>query len=115
MQENEQYRLAVAYLEAGDPLEALRLLEPLEDELHEQAGGQLLLGRVYYHSAQLSRAQEALERAVELAPTDAYARFALGRTLQRRSRHGEAVVHFRVAAALDPRPEFRDALTDSAA
>jgi Flp pilus assembly protein TadD len=44
---------------------------------------------------------------VEMAPTDAYARFALGRTLQRRSRHDEAKVHFRVAAALDPRPQFR--------
>lgn len=108
MQEPERYRLAEVYLEAGDPLEALRLLEPLADELRTQAGGQLLLGRVYYHTAQLARAQEALERAVEMAPTDAYARFALGRTLQRRSRHDEAKVHFRVAAALDPRPEFRE-------
>jgi Flp pilus assembly protein TadD len=106
MQETERYRLAEAYLDAGDPLEALRLLEPLTDELRMHAGGQLLLGRAYYHSAQLGRAQEALERAVEMAPTDAYARFALGRTLQRRSRHDEAKVHFRVAAALDSRPEF---------
>ena len=109
MQETEQYRLAEAYLEAGDPLEALRLLEPLADELREQAGGLLLLGRAYFHSAQLTRAQDALERVVELAPTDAYARFALGRTLQRRSRHAEAAVHLRVAAALDPRPEFQEA------
>jgi Flp pilus assembly protein TadD len=43
-----------------------------------------------------------------MAPTDAYARFALGRTLQRRSRHDDAEVHFRVAAALDPHPEFRE-------
>ena len=115
MQETEQFRLAQAYLEAGDPLEAVRLLEPLADELRGQAGGQLLLGRAYYHSAQLGRAQEAFERAVELAPTDAYARFALGRTLQRSSRHDEAGVHLRVAAALDPRPEFRDALPAAAA
>jgi Flp pilus assembly protein TadD len=107
MQETERYRLAELYLETGDPLEALRLLEPLADELRTHAGGQLLLGRAYYHSAQLARAQEALERVVEMAPTDAYARFALGRTLQRRSRHDEAKVHFRVAAALDPSPQFR--------
>jgi Flp pilus assembly protein TadD len=108
MQETERYRLAEVHLEAGDPLEALRLLEPLADELRTHAGGQLLLGRAYYHSAQLARAQDAFERVVEMAPTDAYARFALGRTLQRRSRHDEAEVHFRVAAALDPRPEFRE-------
>jgi hypothetical protein len=38
---------------------------------------------------------------LNLAPTDAYARFALGPTLQRRSRHDEAEVHFRVVAVLD--------------
>ena len=108
MEETERYRLAEAYLEAGGPLEALRLLEPMTDELRTHAGGQLLLGRAFYHSAQLARAQEALERVVEMAPTDAYARFVLGRTLQRRSRHDEARVHFRVAAALDPRSEFRE-------
>jgi Flp pilus assembly protein TadD len=108
MHEIERYRLAEVYLDAGDPLEALRLLEPLADELRTHAGGQLLLGRAYYHSAQLAKAQDALERAVEMAPTDAYARLALGRTLQRRSRHQQAEVHLRVAAALDPRPEFRE-------
>jgi Flp pilus assembly protein TadD len=108
MQETERYRLAEVYLDAGDPLEALSLLEPLAHELRRHAGGQLLLGRAYYHSAQLARAQDALERAVEMAPTDAYARLVLGRTLQRRSRHEEARVHLRVAAALDPRPEFRE-------
>jgi energy-coupling factor transporter ATP-binding protein EcfA2 len=51
----------------------LRLLELLADELRTHAGGQLLLGRACYHSAQLARAQDALERAVEMAPTDAYA------------------------------------------
>jgi tetratricopeptide (TPR) repeat protein len=108
MLENERYRLAGAYLDAGKPLEALNLLEPLAEELRGQAAGQLLLGRAYYHSAQLGKAQEALESAVALAPTDAYARFALGRTLQRRSRHQEAGVHFRIAAAMDDRPEFRE-------
>lgn len=108
MQDTQRYRLAEAYLDAGDPLEALRLLDPLASELRTHAGGLLLLGRAYYHSAQLSRAQDALERAVEMAPTDAYARVLLGRTLQRRSRHEEARVHFRVAAAMDPRPEFRE-------
>lgn len=108
MHETLRYRLAEVHLDAGDPLKALQLLEPLVDELRTHAAGQLLLGRAYYHSAQLARAQDAFERVVEMAPTDAYARFALGRTLQRRSRHGEAEVHFRVAAALDPRPEFRE-------
>jgi Flp pilus assembly protein TadD len=108
MHETDRYRLATALLESGDPLGALELLEPMAEQLAEMAGGQLLLGRAYYHSAQLGRAEEALGRAVELAPTDAYARFILGRTLQRQSRHHEAARHFRVAAALDGRAEFRE-------
>ena len=107
MSEMERYRLAEGFLDIGKPLEALDLLEPMAAQL-AGASGQLLLGRAYFHSAQLNRARAALERSVELAPTDAYARFVLGRTLQRQSRHDEAATHFRVAAALDPRPEFCD-------
>lgn len=108
MHETDRYRLATALLEAGDPLGALDLLEPMADQLDDMAAGQLLLGRAYYHSAQLQRAEKALVRVVDLAPTDAYARFVLGRTLQRQSRHAEAAVQFRVAAALDDNPEFRE-------
>lgn len=60
MVETGRYRLAELYLQAGDPLEALRLLEPLTDNLRTHASGQLLLGRACYHSAQLARAREAL-------------------------------------------------------
>ncbi|HEY4422332.1 MAG TPA: tetratricopeptide repeat protein [Pseudonocardia sp.] len=108
LQEIDRYRMAGLHLDMGDPLEALKLLEPMADGLREHAAGQLLLGRAYYHSAQLGKAQEALERAVSLAPTDAYMRFILGRTLQRRSRHEEAGVQFRIAAALEDRPEYSE-------
>lgn len=100
------YRMAESWLDDGRPLEALQMLEPARDELRDSAAGRLLLGRAYYHSAQLRRAEETLGRAVELAPTDAYARFLLGRTLQRQSRHADALVHLRLAAALDPRPDY---------
>ncbi|MCW0212263.1 MAG: tetratricopeptide repeat protein [Pseudonocardia sp.] len=96
------YRLAEGQLESGRPLDALALLEPLADELRDGAAGSLLLARAYYRSAQLRRAEEELTRAVELAPTDAYARALLGRTLQRQSRHADALPHLRLAAALDP-------------
>lgn len=96
------YRLAEGQLDGGRPLEALAMLGPLADQLRDGAAGSLLLGRAYYRSAQLRRAEEELTRAVELAPADAYARALLGRTLQRQSRHAEALVHLRLAAALDP-------------
>jgi hypothetical protein len=62
----ERLRLAEAYLDGGDPLQAPDMLAPLHDDLDGQAADQLLLARAYYHSAQLGRAQATLENLVEL-------------------------------------------------
>ncbi len=96
------YRMAEGRLAGGRPLEALSMLTPRSEELLETAAGAMLLGRAYYKSAQLTRAERTLERAVELAPTDSFARYLLGRTLQRQSRHAEALPHLRLAAAQNP-------------
>jgi thioredoxin-like negative regulator of GroEL len=104
----DRFRLAEAYLDGGDALRAVDELAALGDELDGHAAGQLLLARAYYHSAQLARAQEVLERLVAAAPTDHYARFLLGRTCERRSRPAEALAHYRLAAAMSGRPEYRE-------
>ena len=96
------YRMALGWLDGGRPLEALQMLEPRAAELRGSAAGALLLGRAYYRSAQLRKAEEELRRAVELAPADSYARYLLGRTLQRQSRHADALPHLRLAAAQNP-------------
>jgi len=59
-----------------------------------------LLARSYFGSAQLSRAEQALARLVDLAPANGWARRALARTLERQSRRDEAAVHHRLADAL---------------
>jgi Flp pilus assembly protein TadD len=59
-----------------------------------------LLARAYFGSAQLGRAEEALVRLVDLAPANGWARRALARTLERRSRADEALPHHRMADAL---------------
>ena len=46
---------------------------------------------------------------LEREPDNAFAHFALARTLQRADRDDEARRHFRLAAALDPRPDFVEA------
>jgi hypothetical protein len=106
----ERVRLAEAYLDAGDALQALDMLAPLQDELVGNDAAQLLLARAYYHSAQLGRAQTTLERLVDSAPSDHYARFLLGRTLERRSRPAAALRHYRLAAAMAANPEYRERL-----
>src|SRR5436309_8939014 len=104
----DRIRLAEAYLDGGNPLQALDMLAPLHQELDGNDAGQLLLARAYYHSAQLGRAQATLERLVDSAPSDHYARFMLGRTLERRNQAAAAVAHYRLAAAMSADPEYRE-------
>ena len=111
----DRYRFAQVLLESGEPLEALALLRPVEEEIDGNVGALLLLGRAYFHSAQLERARQVLARVVDLDPTDAYARFLLGRTLERQSRPAEAQVQYRVAVAMSDRPEYRERLDGLAA
>ena len=47
---------------------------------------------------------------LELDPADHYARFALGKALQRQGRLAEAHAQYKMAAAMDPRPEYQEAL-----
>ncbi|EHK88894.1 hypothetical protein SacazDRAFT_01996 [Saccharomonospora azurea NA-128] len=92
------------------PLEALDALRPLLESDADKPSVQLLAGRAYFHSAQLNRAERALTRVVELDPTDHYARLVLGRTLQRLGRWVEALAQLRIATAMNPTPEYQDAL-----
>jgi Flp pilus assembly protein TadD len=84
----EQFRLAESLVSERRPLDALRELAPVLDAEPNTPSVQLLAGRAYLQSAQLNRAEEAFLRVLEHNPSDHYARFALGRTLQRQSRLG---------------------------
>lgn len=94
------------------PAQALETLAPLLSDEPDSRSVLELAGRAYFARAQLDRAERSFARLVELDPTDAYARFALGRVCERRSRTGEAIGHYRVAAALDPRAEYQQKLAE---
>lgn len=106
------FRQAEALVERRRPLDALKALEPLLDLESDKPSVQLLAGRAYFHSAQLRRAERAFTRVLELDPTDHYARFVLGRTLQRQSRYSEALTQLRMAAAMHPIPEYLEAIAE---
>ena len=97
---HSEYLRADLFFAMGQPTEAARVLEPLVAAEPDHQAALELLARSYFGSAQLSRAEEALTRLVELAPANGWARRALARTLERQSRAHEAVVHHRVADAL---------------
>src|SRR3954452_4055325 len=97
---HSEYLRGDLFLAMGQPTEAARVLERVVAAEPENEAAVELLARAYFGSAQLSRAEEALTRLVVLAPANGWARRALARTLERQSRHGEAVAHHRMADAL---------------
>lgn len=106
----EAFRKAEALLAQRRPLDALRELKKVLAEAGEAPSVQLLAGRAYLGSAQLNRAEEAFRKVLDLDPSDHYARFALGKTLQRLGRLPEAVAQLRMAVAMSPSPEYQEAL-----
>ena len=104
------FRRAEMLMARSRPLDALQALAPVLDSRPNDVSVQLLAGRAYLNSAQLQRAEKAFIRVVELDPADHYARFALGKALQRQGRLQEAHTQLRMAAVMDPRPEYQEAL-----
>ncbi|WP_158842446.1 tetratricopeptide repeat protein [Saccharothrix deserti] len=111
----EAFRRAEELLAKRRPLEALRELRVVLEAAPNRASVQLLAGRAYLGSAQFVRAEAAFRKVVEIDPSDHYARFALGRTLQRQSRLTEALTQLRIAAAMNPSPEYQEALGEVSA
>jgi Flp pilus assembly protein TadD len=106
----ESFRRAEMLIARQRPLDALAALAPVLESRPDSVSVQLLAGRAYLNSAQLQRAEAAFARVVDLDPSDHYARFGLGKALHRQGRLDEAHTQLRMAAAMDPRPEYQEAL-----
>lgn len=104
-----EYRAAEQLVEANDPRGAVKLLDSVITAHPENTAARLLRARAFFQAAQLRSAELEFQLVLEREPDNAFAHFALGRTLQRASRPVEARRHFRLAAALDSRPEYQKA------
>lgn len=111
----ESFRRAETLLAQRRPLEALQELAAVVEAAPDTPSVHLLAGRAYLGSAQLTRAEHAFQRVLELDPSDHYAHFALGRTLQRQGRLVEAKTQLKLAAAMNPVPEYQEALGEVSA
>ena len=100
------FRRGTDLLEAGDyhaaivPLARARDLDPGPTSIREA------LGRAFFHARRYEQARGEFEAIVERAPTNDYALFCLGRSLQQLGRHAEARAPLALAACL--RPDRRD-------
>lgn len=104
------FRRAETLMAQRRPLDAVAALLPVLATQPDDASVQLLAGRAFLDSAQLKRAESAFIRVLELDPADHYARFALGKALHRQGRLTEALAQLKMALAMDPRPEYQDAI-----
>ncbi len=100
------YRAAEQLLAARDPRGAVKLLDPLITAHPENTAARLLRARAFFLGAQLRSAELEFQVVIEREPDNAFAHFALARTLTRSGRDDEALRHYRLAAALDPKPEY---------
>ena len=100
------YQRGHALLKSGDfnqatvPLARAASLEPEKTSIREA------LGRAYFRSRNFEKARVEFEAVVERAPTNDYALFCLGRSLQLLGRHSEA--RHPLALASNLRPERGD-------
>jgi Flp pilus assembly protein TadD len=84
------------------PLTRARELEPDKTSIREA------LGRALFHAQRYERAAEEFEAITETAPTNDYALFCLGRSMQLLGRHREACHPLALACSLRPsRADYR--------
>jgi TolA-binding protein len=99
----ELYSAGMALMESGDhhaatvPLLRARDLSPEHTSIREA------LGRALFHSQRFSEAAAEFEAVVDAAPTNDFALFCLGRSLQMLGRHREACRPLALACCMAPR------------
>ncbi|MEU5880205.1 tetratricopeptide repeat protein [Spirillospora sp. NPDC047279] len=96
----EEFQRATMFFDAKDYISAARILTPIVAGEPSNRAAVELLGRAYFHSAQLGRAEETFRALVDLDPCNGWAYEALARTLERRNRGAEAARHRKLAVAM---------------
>jgi Flp pilus assembly protein TadD len=86
--------------QATVPLEKAKRLEPGKASIREA------LGIAYFRLARWEEAEAEFRTIVEdLEPTDDYAHYALGRSLEQQGRQAEANGHYKLASSMKPGSE----------
>lgn len=116
----QEYEAFVTFQEgsarlADDPRAAARLLERARDLEPGQGSIREALARAYFAAGHVAAAEREFATAVELDPVNDYAHFGLGLCHLRRGDVVGARAHLRLAVAMRPDPDYRDALDRVAA
>ncbi|MGI8573591.1 MAG: tetratricopeptide repeat protein [Solirubrobacteraceae bacterium] len=104
----ELFRRGTELLEAGHHHQATIPLSRARDLAPDKTSIREALGRALFHSQRYEQAAIEFEAVIERAPTNDFALFCLGRSLQMLGRHSEARKPLVLAACLQPgRRDYR--------
>ena len=82
--------------QATVPLEKAKRLEPEKASIREA------LGLAYFRIHRWQEAESEFRAMLELAPTDDWAHYALGRALEKQGKAAEANGHYKLASSMKP-------------
>ncbi len=98
----ELFRRGTELLEAGHHHQATIPLSRARDLAPDKTSIREALGRALFHAQRYEQAATEFEAVIERAPTNDFALFCLGRSLQMLGRHAEARKPLALAACLQP-------------
>jgi Flp pilus assembly protein TadD len=102
------FRCGTELLEAGDHHQAVIPLARARDLAPEQTSIREALGRALFRIQKYEQAAREFQAVIDRAPTNDFALFCLGRSLQLLGRHAEARQPLALAACLQPsRRDYR--------
>ena len=96
------------HLRDGMPAQATVALEKAKRLEPNKASIREALGIAYFRIQRWQEAEAEFRAVLELAPTDDYAHYALGRALEKQGRDAEANGHYKLASSLKPGTEHYD-------
>ena len=104
----ELYQRGTALLEAGHNHQATIPLSRARDLAPDKTSIREALGRALFHTQRYEQAAAEFQAVIDRAPTNDYALFCLGRSLQMLGRHAEARKPLCSAACMQPgRRDYR--------
>ena len=99
------FQLGRRHLKDGLAAQATVALEKAKRREPGKASIREALGIAYFRIGRFAEAEAEFRAVVEIAPTDDYAHYALGRCLEGLGRGAEANGHYRLARSLRPESE----------
>jgi Flp pilus assembly protein TadD len=101
----ENFQRGRAHLKDGMAAQATVALEKAKKLEPDKASIREALGIAYFQIQRWQEAEAEFRAVLELSPTDDYAHYALGRSLEKQGRDAEANGHYKLASSLSPESE----------